>query len=188
LEEEVRLESLVRDLGPFARFLELAALESGHLVSYRNISQELGPTHNTIAAYYEILQDCLIMERINPITKSASRKKMTKSSKFLFFDLGVRRVASGEGFKLSSERMRHLFEHYVGLEFLRQARFSKTPTQLKFWRDHDGPEVDWVIDREKEYKEAKQAYIVCKTPRPFKLAKNITALPWQELDSILRLS
>src|SRR3989338_6931281 len=210
LEEEVRQEALVRDLGSFARFLELAALESGKLVSYRALSNELGPTHATISSYYEVLQDCLIMERVDPITKSTSRKKLTKSSRFLFFDLGVRRVASGEGYKLSPHRLGELFEQYVGLELLRYARLETPHTKLKFWRDHDGPEVDWVLEREmeyipvevkwtatprerdikhmrlflEEYKEAKHGYVVCRTPRPFKLEKNITCIPWQELRSL----
>lgn len=210
LEEEVRQEALVRDLGSFARFLELAALESGRLVSYRNMSNELGPTHATISSYYEILEDCLVMARVDPITKSASRKKLTKSSRFLFFDLGVRRVASGEGYKLSDQRLGELFEQYIGIELLRYARLDLAHSKLRFWRDHEGPEVDWVIDREKEYipvevkwtknpqekdirhlrlflaeyKEARHGYVACRTPRPFKLAKNITCIPWQELSTL----
>lgn len=210
LEEEVRMEALVRDLGTFARFLELAAVESGRLISYRGMSNELGPTHATIASYYELLQDCLIMERIDPITKSASRKKLTKASRFLFFDLGVRRVASGEGYKVSTPRLGELFEQYVGIELLRHTRLASAHTSLRFWRDHEGPEVDWVIDREKEYipvevkwsvapqerdirhlriflgeyPEARHGYVVCRTPRPFRLAKNITCIPWQELHTL----
>lgn len=211
LEEEVRQEALVRDLGSFARFLELAALEAGNLVSYRNMSNELGPTHVTISSYYEILQDCLIMERIDPIIKSISRKKLTKSSKYLFFDLGVRRIAAGEGHKLSRQRMGELFEQYIGIELIRYLRESKSQSQLKFWRDHDGPEIDWVIDKEKEYipievkwtdrpsekdarhlhifireyKEAKKGYIVCRTPRSLKISKNVTAISWKDLYSII---
>lgn len=211
LEEEVRQEALVRNLGSFARFLELAALESGNLVSYRNIANELGPTHVTISSYYEILQDCLIIERVDPIIKSTTRKKLTKSSKFLFFDLGVRRVAAGEGYKLSKRRLGELFEQFIGIELVRYLRMDNVQSQLKFWRDHDGPEVDWVIDREKEYipievkwtdkptakdvkhlntfiseyKEAKKGFVVCRTPRPLKLEKNITAISWKDLRSVI---
>lgn len=211
LEAEVRLEALVRDLGAFARFLELAALESGKLVSYRGMSNELGPTHATIASYYEVLQDCLIMERVDPITKSTSRKKMTKSSRFIFFDLGVRRLAAGEGHQLSPQRLGELFEQYIGIELIRYLRMQPAQAKLRFWRDHEGPEVDWVIEREKEYipvevkwstqpaerdirhvrlflaeyHNARHGYVVCRTTRPYKLEKNITALPWQELHSIL---
>jgi len=42
LEEEIRREALVRDWGRFIRFLQLAARESGQLVNYAAISQEVG--------------------------------------------------------------------------------------------------------------------------------------------------
>jgi uncharacterized protein len=45
LEEEVRAEALVRNLGPFGRLLELAAAESGSLINLRKLSQEIGVSH-----------------------------------------------------------------------------------------------------------------------------------------------
>ena len=97
LEEEVRAEAVVRNIGHFARFLELAASESGGIVNLRKLSQEIGVSHTTIGAYYQILEDCLIAERIEPLTQSKTRKKLTRSDKYLFFDLGVRRLAAGKG-------------------------------------------------------------------------------------------
>jgi predicted AAA+ superfamily ATPase len=196
LEEEVRSEALVRNLPSFYRFLEVAALESGKIV--------------TISSYYEILEDCLLVERIDPIYHSASRKKLTKSSKYLFFDLGVRRMAAQEGTKLGAPRRGELFENFVGLELIREAR-SKLSTEIHFWRDPDGPEVDWVIKTSGNYipievklspnpgiKECKHlqtflseydgphgAYVVCTTPRRYKITENITAVPWQQIAKIL---
>ena len=97
LEEEVRAEALVRNLGMFARFLQLAALEAGGISHFRGIAQELGVSHTTVAGYYEILEDCLIAERIEALSQSRTRKKLTKSPRYLFFDLGVRRAAADEG-------------------------------------------------------------------------------------------
>ena len=100
LEEEVRAEALVRKLGTFSRFLQLAALESGGISHFRGIAQELGLAHTTVAGYYEVLEDCLIAERIDPLSESRTRKKLTKSPRYLFFDLGVRRAAAEEGRRL----------------------------------------------------------------------------------------
>jgi uncharacterized protein len=210
LEEEVRSEALVRNLPSFYRFLEVAALESGKIVSFNAISQTLGVAHTTISSYYEILEDCLLVERIDPIYHSASRKKLTKSSKYLFFDLGVRRMAAQEGTKLGAPRRGELFENFVGLELIREAR-SKLSTEIHFWRDPDGPEVDWVIKTSGNYipievklspnpgiKECKHlqtflneydgphgAYVICTTPRRYKITENITAVPWQQIAKIL---
>lgn len=211
LEEEVRAEAVVRNLGDFARFLELAASESGGIVNLRKLSQEIGVSHTTIGAYYQILEDCLIVERIEPLTQSKTRKKLTKSEKYLFFDLGVRRLAAREGIKLSRDTMGQIFEQFIGLELLRTAHTSGKGVRIRFWRDPDGPEVDWIIDADgiytpvevkwtdnpsprdirhlevflSEYRTAKMGYLVCQVPRNAKLSDRVTAIPWQTIDEII---
>lgn len=211
LEEEIRSEAVVRNLGDFARFLELAASESGGIINLRKLSQEIGVSHTTIGAYYQILEDCLIAERVEPLTQSKTRKKLTKSEKYLFFDLGVRRLAAREGTKLSRDTMGQIFEQFVGLELLRSAHTKGLGVKIRFWRDPDGPEVDWVIDADgvytplevkltenpsrsdirhlevflSEYKSAKAGYLICQVPRKAKLSGRITAIPWQSIDEII---
>ena len=211
LEYEVRAEALVRHVGPFSRFLELAALEAGGVVSFRALAQDLGISHTTVAGYYEILEDCLITERVDPLTRSRTRTKLTRSSRHLFFDMGVRRLAAGEGRRLPRERLGQLFEQLVGLELIRASRISGPETSVRFWRDPDGPEVDWVVERSgvfipvetkwsdvpnsrdirhvelflDEYRESSRGFLVCRAPRPVKLSARVTALPWQDIPSIL---
>ena len=211
LEQEVRAEAVVRNLGDFARFLELAASESGGIVNLRKLSQEIGVSHTTIGAYYQILEDCLIVERVEPLTQSKTRKKLTKSEKFLFFDLGVRRLAAREGTKLSRDTLGKLFEQFIGLELLRGAHNATPLAKIRFWRDPDGPEVDWVVDENgaytpvevkwtenptsgdtrhlevflSEYPSAKAGYLVCQVPRKTKIGDRIFALPWQSAEDLV---
>lgn len=213
LEEEVRSEALVRHLGNFSRFLELAGLESGNIANFSSFAQDIGISSHTISSYFEILIDCLIAERIEPITKSQTRKKLTKSNRYLFFDLGVRRIAAKEGIQLGRNRMPQLFEQFIGIELIRLCRLKKFPYQLRFWRDPNGPEVDWVLEGNHRYipieikwkdapsdrdakhlnlflneyrKEAACGFIVCRTPRPYRLNSKIIALPWQNLEMIFQ--
>lgn len=212
LEEEVRAEALVRNLGSFSRFLQMAALESGNISHFRGIAQELGLSHTTVAGYYEVLEDCLIAERIEALSESRTRKKLSKSPRYLFFDLGVRRAAADEGRKLSATVLGGLFEQFVGLELLRAMRSSGEQKRLCYWRDPDGPEVDWVVVGEErwipvevkwslapterdarhlqtfleEYPKAREAILVCRTPRRFRINARITAIPWQELPEIVQ--
>lgn len=212
LEEEVRAEALVRSLSSFGRFLELAAAESGKPVNFRKLSQEIGVAHTTIMAYYEILEDCLIVERVEPLTESKTRKKLTRAHKYLFFDSGVRRAAAGEPAALLRSRAGAVFEEWVGLQLIRLSRALVPETKVHFWRDPDGPEVDWVLHRggeliplevkwseaptEKdirhlnvflnEHPRATRGYVVCRSPRRLRLSSRVTAVPWQELPSIVR--
>ena len=50
LEDEVRAEALVRDIGAFENFLYLAANDAGNIVNFDKISQDVGVTRTTIAA------------------------------------------------------------------------------------------------------------------------------------------
>lgn len=212
LEEEIRAEAVVRKIGLFANFLELAASESGNIINIQKVSQTLGVTRATIQNYFEILEDCLIAEKIEPFTKSATRDRLSKSNKYLFFDLGIRRTSAREGTQLPAKILGNLFEQFIGLELLRQARSIIPKVKIHYWRDHNGPEVDYVIAKEqhlipievkwtetpgnadikhllyfmKTYN-AKQGYVICRTPRKMLLSENIIALPWRELSEILDL-
>ncbi|MBI3447644.1 MAG: ATP-binding protein [Acidobacteria bacterium] len=210
LEEEVRQEALVRNVGLFGRFVELAGQESGRIANYTKISQEIGVSAVSVRTYYEILCDCLVAERVDPVTRSATRKKLTKASRHLLFDLGVRRLAAGEGRRLHPSRVGDLFEQFVGLELIRLCRIHAPAARLRFWRDPGGPEVDWVLEHEGRYLPievkltdrpserdarhlmvflaeygAKRGFVVCTTPRPVRLGRRVTAIPWQELPALV---
>lgn len=210
LNEEVRAEALVRKMGEFAKFLELAGIESGRVLNSSRISEDLGISSKTVAAYFEILEDCLIAERVEPITQSLTRKKLTKSCRYLMFDMGVRRVCANEGTRLTPERLGELFEQFVGLELIRILRILKPSARLRFWRDPDGPEIDWVVESGggyfpvevkwtedpkprdiknlrqfmSEYSNAKSGFLVCRVPRRQMMTHSIIAVPWQELPKL----
>lgn len=211
LEEEVRAEALVRNRGAFSHFLKLAGVESGNMSNFQNISKEVGVSSPTISGYYQILEDCLIAERVEPLTQSLTRKRLIKTPKFILFDLGVRRLAAREGIALPQTYMGKLFEQWVALELIHTLRLRSERARVVFWRDADGVEVDWVIERHQEYipievkwtenpqisdakhiktflaeySNAKIGYVVCRVNRRQKLADHIFALPWQELPTIL---
>ena len=131
--------------------------------------------------------------------------------KFLFYDLGVRRVAAREGRRPPREEWGRLFEQYVGLELIRLMRLNQKRFTLRYWRDASGVEVDWVIDTHEGYlpievkwtdtpnrQDAKhlelflqdhpstpRGIIICKTPHPMKITDKIEALPWSHLMNII---
>jgi len=207
LEEEIRLEALVRNIGAFSRFLELAAIEAGNLINFTKISQDVGVSDHTIKEYFQILEDCLIAFKISPLTNSLSRRRLTKSPKYLFFDLGVRRLAANEGYSPSIKQKAAWFEQYIGIELMRFVHIYKLSYRLLYWRDSQGIEVDYVLDigdeciaievkwselpSEKdarhllkfidEHPNCKKAYIVCRTTKPYKLLGKIDIISWQNL-------
>lgn len=211
LEEEVRQEALVRNVSAFSQFLELAAIESGNITNFTRIAQDIGVSDQTIKEYYQILGDCLIAFRINPITETSSRRNLLKSPKYLMFDLGVRRLAAHEGRQASIKTKANWFEQFVGLELLRLCHIYQPLYKVHYWRDYSGVEIDYIINTGhnyipievkwneapqakdarhikkyiNEYENCHQAYIICRTPTPYQISENITALPWQELHTLI---
>jgi len=211
LEEEIRSEALVRNIGAFSNFLKLAALESGSIANFHKLSQDVGVSNPTISEYFQILVDCLVAEKVDALSHSRTRKKLIKSSKFLIYDLGVRRIAAGEGCDIPEKYMGDLFEQWVGLELLRLLRTFPQKSALLFWRDQNGAEVDWVVEKDNgyipvevkwtkspssrdarhlhtfinEYPNSSKGYVICQIPRAQKLTDLVTALPWKELHRVL---
>lgn len=212
LEDEIRQEALVRNVGHFARFLQLAASESGKTINASALSQDIGVSSTTIQEYYQILDDCMIAHRLDPISKSTTSRRLIKSPKYLFFDLGIRRAAANEGINPNRKTLGDLFEQFVSLEILHHLSIKHPLAKLHYWRSPDGPEVDLVIkmndmlipievkltDRPRskhckhlqlfinEYDQAKQGFVICQVPHKVELEKNIYAVPWQ--DAILDIT
>lgn len=207
LEEEVRAEALVRNVGSFSSFLTIAAGESGKVLNATRLSQDIGVSDTTIKNYYQILEDCLIVHRIDPISNHGTKRRLIRSPRYLFFDLGVRRACANEGSQLPLRMMGDLFEHYVGNQLISYCQLKGAHHKVRYWKDSAGPEIDFVLEIEKqfvpievkwtdkpteydvrhikkfleEYPETQKAYVVCRTPHRYKILENVMAIPWQEM-------
>lgn len=206
LEEEIRAEALSRKIGAFSRFLELAAIESGTSPNFLKLSNESGVSQPAIKEFYNVLEDTLIMERVDPFLRN-SRKRILSSSRYYFFDIGVRNSIARIPFDAGIMNIQKgvLFEHAVMLEIIRRIRALGKNYRVCFWRTSAGAEVDCVIDLGTsvipieikssksvalselkglnnflaDYKKlAKIGYVITMGERKEKLAENILALPW----------
>lgn len=209
LEEEIRAEAILRKIGAFSRFLELSAAESGTNPNLTKLSNESGVSLPAIRSFYEILEDTMVIERVDPFLRNA-RKRILSSSRYYFFDPGVRNVLAR--FPLESRMLNVqkgiLFEHAVILEIRRRIRALNRNYKTLYWRTSGGAEVDCVVDMGNkvipiEIKSsarveksdikglrnflddypglAKHGYVVFMGSRKEQMSSNITAIPWQEL-------
>ena len=206
LEEEIRAEALSRKIGAFSRFLELAALESGTSPNFSKLSWQSGVSQPAIKEFYNILEDTLVAERVDPFLKNA-RKRIMSSSRYYFFDLGVRNALAR--LPLEKEMINAqkgiLFEHAVMLEIIRRTKALNKNYKINYWRTRAGAKVDCIIDMGakvipieikasknvslskikglknflNDYKDmAKHGYVITMGERKEKIADNITAIPW----------
>jgi predicted AAA+ superfamily ATPase len=209
LEEEIRREALVRNIGPFSRFLELAALEAGQLVNLTKLSQESGIPLATLRSFYQVLEDTFIGYLLLPFT-GRTRKRLLTTPIFYFFDLGVRNALAR--IPLTKETLRlqagTLFQQWAVTELWHRCNYLGRNYRLYFWRSVSGAEVDIVLETPEEIipievkwtvsprqtdtrhivsfiktysQRAKRGFIVCRTPHRLQLTLQIMAIPWQEL-------
>jgi predicted AAA+ superfamily ATPase len=147
LKEEIQAESVVRNLGGFSRFLDLAASQFGEMVSFSAISRECQVPVRTVQSYYEILEDTLIGIRLEPWRKSL-RKRMVSHPKFYLFDLGVTNSLTRQmTAPLDSIRTGRLFEQFIILETHRILNYLQSEAAIYFWRTNHGAEVDLIIEK-----------------------------------------
>jgi len=147
LTEEIQAEALVRNIGGFSRFLELAASQFGELVSYTAIGRECQVRTRTVQSYYDILEDTLIGLRLQAWPKSP-RKRLVAHPKFYLFDQGVTNSLNRQ---LTAPpdpvRTGRLFEQWTVLETHRMLNYLGSEAGLYFWRTNHGAEVDLIIEK-----------------------------------------
>lgn len=209
LEEEIRAEALSRKIGAFSRFLELAASESGTSPNLLKLSNESGVSQPAVKEFFNLLADTLVIERVEPYMKN-SRKRIIASSRYYFFDLGIRNILARLPITsdLINTQKGVLFEHAVMLEIIRRVKALNKNYKVCYWRTSAGAEVDCVIDMGgrvipieikcssyvtkseivglrnflSDYsKIAKHGYVITMSGRKEALAGNITAIPWFDL-------
>lgn len=147
LREEIQSEALVRNLGGFSRFLDLAASQCGELISFTSTGRECQVAARTVQAYYDILDDTLISIRLQPWRKSL-RKRMVSHAKFYLFDLGITNSITRQlTAPLDPVRRGRLFEQFVILETYRRLKYSRSEAGIYFWRTNHGAEVDLIIEK-----------------------------------------
>jgi predicted AAA+ superfamily ATPase len=205
LENEIRQENIVEDMGAFIRFLRLAALESGHQVNYTKIAKAVGVAVNTLRKYYQVLEDAYVGLRLPAFGRS--RKRVLSSPRYLLFDIGVRHMLAELPINeaLLTLDAGHIFEQWVPGELYYRCQYAGRGFRLSSWRNTSGAEVDGIIETPDEVipvevkwtdrpspgdarhvetfirhhqDMASRGYVICRTPHKQRLSDRVLALPW----------
>ncbi|MCP5505349.1 MAG: ATP-binding protein [Chlamydiales bacterium] len=145
LKEEVQMEGLVRQIGDFARFMEVASFSHGSLWVSSEIAREASVKRQTVDNYLQILEDLLLAFTIPVFTRRAKRALVSRS-KFYYFDPGIFRELRPHGpLDKEAELEGPALEGLVA-GHLRAWTFAQQKThQLYFWRTRSKVEVDFVV-------------------------------------------
>ncbi|MFH0943642.1 MAG: DUF4143 domain-containing protein, partial [Planctomycetota bacterium] len=146
LNEEIQAEALVRQIGGFARFLEVAARVNGQSVNVSSVSRDAAVARQTVQGYFQILVDTLLGYWL-PTWKLKRSVKQVMLPKFYLFDSGVARELAGLGhLQVHPEERGFLLETYLLHEVRAYLHYRELDYPMFYWRTHEGTEVDLVVE------------------------------------------
>ena len=145
LREEIIAEGMVRQVGNFARFLEVLSFSHGQILNVNDIARETMVKRTTVDNYLEILEDLLIAYRLPVFTRRAKRV-LIQHPKFYYFDVGVYRSLRPKGpLDKEAELEGPALEGLVAQHLRAWVQGQKETHQFCFWRTRSQVEVDFVI-------------------------------------------
>ena len=139
------MEGLTRNVGNFARFLEVISFSHGAVLNVSNVARECQLERRTVAGYVEVLEDLLLCFRVPVFTRRARRQTSTHP-KFYLFDAGVFRSLRPRGpLDRPQEIDGAALEGLVAQHLRAWAAYSGDGAELFFWRTRAGVEVDFIV-------------------------------------------
>lgn len=145
LEQEVKAEGLVRNVGQFTRFLEAASFSHAAVLNVSNVAREAQANRRTVAGYIEILEDLLLSFRLEVFRRRAKRRTAAHP-KFYLFDAGVFRSLRPHGpLDRPEEIQGAALEGLVAQHLRAWVSYTDTGCELFTWRTRGGAEVDFVV-------------------------------------------
>lgn len=145
LKEEVQAEGLVRNIGAFARFMEVMSFSHGSVLNLANAARECAVKRSTLEGYLSILEDLLLGWRLPVFTRRAKRD-LASHPKFYFFDTGVFRANRPRGpLDEISEIEGPALEGLVAQHLKAWCDYSNGGHGLYYWQTRSQVEVDFVI-------------------------------------------
>ena len=144
--QEVQAEALTRNLGAFARFLEIAARQNAQITNITGIARDAGVQRRTVQNHFDILTDTLLGFWL-PVWKLKPATKQVQQSKFYFFDCGVARALTGRLlYPPVPEELGPLLETFILNELRACLSYTGKHYPLHFWRNYHGTEVDVLCE------------------------------------------
>ncbi|OGX39549.1 MAG: hypothetical protein A2984_02525 [Omnitrophica WOR_2 bacterium RIFCSPLOWO2_01_FULL_41_12] len=140
--EQVKSSKILLDL------LRLVAFQIGKEVSLTELGTQLGIDRKTVARYLDIFEKSFILFNVRGFSRNL-RKEVSKSSRYYFYDLGVRNalIANFNEIDLRND-IGELWENFIFIERLKKRSYTNIFANVYFWRTWDHKEIDIVEERE----------------------------------------
>lgn len=152
LREEIRAESLVRNLPGFTRFLPIAALFHGQTLNVQSLARDAGVARTTVSGYLDILEDTLLTFRLPPF-EAKLRVRERKHPKLYWVDPGIVRAVKRQFGPVSAEERGALLEGWVAVLLHIYGEYRNLCEECFYWSptESHATEVDFLLRRGRQY-------------------------------------
>ena len=126
------------------KLLRLIAFQCGAEVSYNELAGQLGISKNTVESYLDLLSKVFIVYKLGAYSSNL-RKEVTKSSKWYFYDNGIRNAVLNDFRFLALRNDKGpLWENYLLAERIKKNAYEGKNVQYYFWRNYNQQEIDLI--------------------------------------------
>jgi len=116
----------IRNSRKLSDLLMLIAFQIGKEVSLNELSGSLGIAKQTVERYLDLLEKTFIIKKVRGFSRNL-RKEITKSSRYYFWDNGIRNAL---------------------IERIKKQHYHRIYANNYFWRTYDHKEIDLVEERD----------------------------------------
>ncbi len=139
--ETIRNPKKIRDL------LTMLAFQIGQEVSLSELGKTLELHSNTVYRYLDLLEQSFVVMNVRGFSRNL-RKEVTKTSRYYFYDVGIRNALINNFNPLSlRDDVGMLWENYIVMERVKKQQYQRIHSNNYFWRTYDQKEIDWVEER-----------------------------------------
>jgi len=138
----------IKKSGKLLKLLQLIALQLGNEVSVDELAGSIqGISRNTVERYLDLLEKVFVIYKMGGYSRNL-RKEVTKSSKWFFYDNGIRNALI-QNYNALDLRMDtgQLWENYLMSERRKHHHYQGNRVSQYFWRTYDQQEIDLVEEQ-----------------------------------------
>lgn len=130
--------------------LRLIAFQIGNEVSIQELGTILGMNRKTVERYLDLLEKSFVLFNVRGFSKNL-RSEVTKTSRYYFYDLGVRNAVIDNFNTLnvrSGDDIGMLWENFIVIERMKKRMYKNIYAHSYFWRTWQQQEIDLVEEHD----------------------------------------
>ena len=127
----------------FVKMIQLLAVQSGSILNYSQLSQDVGVRLETLKTYLWYAEQTFIISTVRPYFTNA-KKEITKSPNIYFNDIGMCNFSKSNFSADGNDGM--VFQNFVYT--ILKGKYERGLYKVNHWRTKDKAEVDFVVHTE----------------------------------------